>query len=78
LRMTDDEVREENRRMQGDPQVRRQRRQTQQALANQRTAPPTSSAGTPSPPIPNPDANRSQRSSAPTDSIRGAPGPGKL
>lgn len=78
LRMTDDEVREENRRMQGDPQVRRQRRQAQQALANQRTAPPTSSAGTPSSPTLTPDANRSQRSSALTDSIRAAAGPGKL
>lgn len=78
LRMTDDEVREENRRMQGDPQVRRQRRQAQQALANQRTAAATSSATSPNPQIVGPEVSPTRRSSAQADSIAPATGPGKL
>lgn len=78
LHMTDDEVREENRRMQGDPHVRRQRRQLQQTLANQRTTAATSSAASPNPQAVAPQVSPTRRSSSQADSSAAATGPGKL
>jgi hypothetical protein len=63
--------------MQGDPQVRRQRRQAQQALANHRAA-ATSSAAPPNPQAVGPEVSPTRRSSAQSDPSAAATGPGKL